>query len=371
MANAETKQITVNTPSRNYAVLYARGLLGRAGAAVTSFGEGAEVFVLSSPRVWRRWGRKVEGSFRAMSGRVLFGDGEPGKRLEAVETICRRLHKLGAGRRSIVVALGGGVVGDVAGFAAATYMRGVRLVHAPTTLVAQVDSAIGGKTGVNLPEGKNLMGAFYQPLLVLADPETLSTLPPRQYRSGIYEVIKYGVIGNAEVFAWLEKHLEELAAGKPEAVDWVVPRCIEAKARIVSEDELDTGPREQLNLGHTFAHALEAATRYRRFLHGEAVGWGLVAAARLAARLGTLEQGEAARMERLTRRVGPIPRWPGAKPERLLALMRRDKKSRGGKLRLVLPAAIGAVRTGVEAPEEQVLRVLRQLAREGRHKAKR
>jgi 3-dehydroquinate synthase len=365
MSRAETQQITVNTPSRPYAVLYAQGLLARAGAALSSLDENAGVYVLSSPRVWRRWGRALEKGFRRVGGRVLFGDGEHGKTLRAVETISRALFRQGAGRRSIIVALGGGVVGDVAGFVAATYMRGVRLVHVPTTLLAQVDSAIGGKTGVNLPEGKNLVGAFYQPSLVLVDPEVLRTLPARQYRSGIYEVIKYGVIGDAELFAWLEKHIPGLAARHAPTLDWVIPRCIEAKARVASEDERESGPREALNFGHTFGHALEAATRYRRYLHGEAVGWGMIVAARLAVAQGMLAQGEAEPIERLVRRVGPLPSWPAVAAEKLFETMRGDKKSRAGKLRFVLPRGIGQVETGVEAPDSHVWRVLQGMTREG------
>ena len=362
--------ITVNTPSRHYAVLCGRGLLGRAGTAIANLDENADVFVLSSPRVWKHWGRPLEKAFAFDGERILFGDGERGKTLPAVEAVCRKLYRAGAGRGGIIVAVGGGVVGDVAGFVAATYMRGVRLVHLPTTLVAQVDSAIGGKTGVNLPEGKNLVGAFYQPWLVLVDPDALRTLPARQYRSGIYEVIKYGVIGDAELFAYLERNMKTLLARKPGALDWVIPRCIEAKARVVSADERESGPREMLNFGHTFAHALEAATRYRRFLHGEAVGWGMLAAARLAAARHGLSGADVQRIERVVRSVGPLPAWPPVAPERLLDVMRGDKKSRRGKVRFVLPRRIGAVETGVEAPDAAVLDVLSEMAREGQRRGR-
>jgi len=192
---------------------------------------------------------------------ILFDDAESAKNLVTVDGICRELTRAGADRRSIIVAVGGGVVGDVAGFAAAAYLRGVRLVHVPTTLVAQVDSAIGGKTGVNLPEGKNLVGAFYPPQFVIADPELLRTLSARQYRSALYEVIKYGVIGDAGLFEFLERDLGAVLRRDSKALDWIIRRCVRAKADVVSRDEKESGLRQILNFGHTFGHALEAEQR--------------------------------------------------------------------------------------------------------------
>ncbi|MBI3668512.1 MAG: 3-dehydroquinate synthase [Acidobacteria bacterium] len=206
------QRIVVRAASGDYTVLCGRGTLARAGELVAGLGEHTGVFLLSSPRVWKHWGRALARSFRRAGGCniILFDDRETSKNIRAVETLCRRLVRAGADRRAVLVAVGGGVVGDIAGFVAASYLRGVRLVHVPTTLVAQVDSAIGGKTGVNLPEGKNLVGAFYPPRLVLADPDVLQTLPQRQYRSGLYEVIKYGVIGDATLFRFLERRLDDL-----------------------------------------------------------------------------------------------------------------------------------------------------------------
>ena len=349
-------RIPVPAPSGSYDVLCGRSLLARAGERVKRLGESAGLFVLSSPRVWRHWGRAVRASFRGTGGckTVLFDDREASKNLATVERVCRQLVRAGADRRAMIVAVGGGVVGDVAGFVAASYLRGVRLVHVPTTLVAQVDSAIGGKTGVNLPEGKNLVGAFYQPQLVLADPDVLETLPARQYRSGLYEVIKYGVIGDAELFQFLERRMENLLRRDPAALAWVLPRCIRAKARIVSHDERESGLREILNFGHTFDHALEAVTRYRRFLHGEAVGWGMIAAAWLALAAGLLGKKEAARVVSLVARVGPLPRLPETRAARILAAMRADKKARGGRLRFVLPRRIGRAELGCIIADEVV-----------------
>jgi 3-dehydroquinate synthase len=237
-------------------------------------------------------------------------------------------------------------------------------VHIPTTVVAQVDSAIGGKTGVNLPEGKNLVGAFYSPRLVLADPLTLKTLPPREFRSGLYEIIKYGVIADERLFAFLESSIEALANRDAKALDFVIPRCMQSKATVVSRDERESGLREILNFGHTFAHAFETATAYRRYLHGEAVGWGMIAASRLAGRMGLLAEENAVRIERLVRRVGPLPALPATKPSRLVEIMHSDKKTRGGKLRFVLSPKIGSAETFGPVAPKLVAEVLAHLDRE-------
>jgi 3-dehydroquinate synthase len=258
--------------------------------------------------------------------------------------------------------VGGGVIGDVAGFVAASYARGIALIHVPTTVVAQVDSALGGKTGVNLPEGKNLVGAFYPPKGVVVDPAFLTSLPARDFRSGIYEIIKYGVIGDARLFHFLEKNLEKVLRRERGALAFVVERSIAQKARVVSEDEHESGLREILNFGHTFAHALETATGYRTYLHGEAVGWGMIAAARLAVETGMFSPVQEERVAKLIARVGPLPAWPSLPPALLIAAMQADKKTRAGRLRFVLPERIGRVRCGVEADEETLLRVLRECA---------
>jgi 3-dehydroquinate synthase len=339
--------VKVRSAAGAYAVLYGRGLVARAGADVRALGENTGVFLVSSPRVARHWRARLEAGLRGTKHRatILFDDREAAKSMATVEQVCRQLVRAGADRRAVLVAAGGGVVGDVAGFVAASFLRGVRLVHIPTTLVGQVDSAIGGKTGVNLPEGKNLVGAFYPPRVVLADPETLATLPAREFRSGLYEVVKYGVIADVRLFSFLEKGIERLVRRERSALDFVIPRCIRAKATVVSRDERESGLREILNFGHTFAHAFETATAYRRYLHGEAVGWGMIAASRLAERAGLLAAGQARRIEALVRSVGPLPAPPTATPGRLIEIMGADKKTRGGTLRFVLPHRIGHVET--------------------------
>jgi 3-dehydroquinate synthase len=288
--------IRVKSSAGPYSVYCGRGALARASSLIARLGDSTGTFVLSSPRVWRNWGRAVASKIPGARHPILFDDRESAKRLATVEGIARRLVRAGADRRAIVVAVGGGVVGDVAGFAAATYLRGVRLVHIPTTVVAQVDSAIGGKTGVDLPEGKNLIGAFYPPRLVIADPDMLRTLPHREYRSGLYEVMKYGVIADEKLFAFLERRMPAVLRRDPAALDWIIPRAIAIKARVVSADERESGVRQILNFGHTFGHALEAATGYRRFLHGEAIGWGMIAATLLALATGRVDASTAARI---------------------------------------------------------------------------
>jgi 3-dehydroquinate synthase len=342
-----TQRIHVRSAAGPYDVVYGSGLISRLAATVHTLGKNTGVFLLSSPRVAQAWGAKLKRglSDSGLRATILFDDRETKKNVPTVELVCRELVRAGADRHALLIAAGGGVVGDVSGFVAASYLRGVRLMHVPTTVVAQVDSAIGGKTGVNLPEGKNLVGAFYSPQTVLADPETLATLPDREFRSGIYEIVKYGVIGDRQLFSYLEKQMEALIARNRDALDFVIPRCIAAKARVVSRDERESGLREILNFGHTFAHALETATEYRTYLHGEAVGWGMIAAARLAVCAEMFDEAAAARVEKLVQRVGPLPGLPTTKAGRLFELMRSDKKTRGGAVRFVLPRAIGKVQS--------------------------
>lgn len=361
------RRIAIDSENGRYEVVYGEGALAGAAKHVKSLGENTGVFLLCSPRVAKHWRGKLERALRGAGQRctVVFDDREESKNISTVERVCRELVRRGADRRALLVAAGGGVVGDVAGFVAASYLRGVGLVHVPTTLVAQVDSAIGGKTGVNLPEGKNLVGAFYSPRLVLADPMTLSTLPDREFRSGLYEVIKYGAIADERLFAFLENSIEALANRDTKALDFVIPRCIRVKAKVVSRDEREAGLREILNFGHTFAHGFETATGYRKYLHGEAVGWGMIAAARLAGRVGVLAPESEERIERLVRRVGPLPSLPDAKPSRLVEIMHADKKVRGGQLRLVLTRKIGTAETFGPVPPKLVAAVLAHLGREG------
>ncbi|MGC1106415.1 MAG: 3-dehydroquinate synthase [Candidatus Acidiferrales bacterium] len=348
--------------SASYAVVCERGLLRRIRQIVEKLRDGGEVFLLSSPRVWKFWGKGVARALRLPQERVvLFDDREIAKRVHTVEGICRKLARARADRNTLLVATGGGIVGDVAGFAAASYLRGVRLVHVPTTLVSQVDSAIGGKTGVDLPEGKNLVGAFHQPEVVIADPITLRTLPARQFRSGLYEVIKYGVIGDTELFNFLEREIAKLLRMDMRSLEWVIERGARQKARIVSKDERESGLRQVLNFGHTIGHALETLTGYKRFLHGEAVGWGMLGATRIAVACGRLTEPDANRVASLVLRCGRLPDLPRVSAEALLRAIAGDKKSRGGRVGWVLPRGIGAAEIGVSVPDRVVAKVWREL----------
>jgi 3-dehydroquinate synthase len=356
----KAKIIRVRSAAGEYAVLCGAGILRDAAGEIARLGEFSSVHVLTSPKVWRAVGKAVKAVIpRDASQNVhLFDDAETKKNMRTVELLCRKLTRAGADRKSLVVAVGGGVVGDVAGFVAASYLRGVALVHVPTTLVAQVDSSIGGKTGVNLPEGKNLVGAFYAPRLVLIDTDSLKTLPKRQFRSGIAEVIKYGVIADGELFAYLEQNMEKLLRQDRGALEYVIPRCVEIKADVVSRDERESGLREILNFGHTFGHALESVTKYRRYLHGEAVAWGMVAAALLGRELGITRNDDVSRAASLIRRMGKIPDWPRVAHKILIAAMFSDKKTRAGKLRFVVSPRIGEAHSSEAVPMDALGRAM-------------
>ena len=286
-------------------------------------------------------------------------DAEAAKNLQTVESVARSLVKSGADRKSLLVAVGGGVVGDVAGFVAATYLRGITLIHVPTTVVAQVDSSIGGKTGVNLPEGKNLVGAFYPPALVLSDPDNLRTLPEREFRGGLAEIIKHAIIADREMFVALEKHFEKLQTRNTHLLAELIPRNVAIKARVVSHDERESGLREILNFGHTFAHALESLTHYRRYQHGEAVAWGMMCAALLGHEVGITRADDVSRIVSLVRRLGPLPPWPKLPESTFVEAMRADKKARYGEIRFVLTPRIGKAASYAHLQLSAVERVLR------------
>ena len=272
---------------------------------------------------------------------ILMGDGETAKHLRSVERIYQALAKRRVDRASTVAAFGGGVVGDVAGFAAATFLRGIPFIQIPTTLVAQVDSAIGGKVGVNLPSGKNLAGAFHAPALVLVDPAVLRSLPPREFRAGMYEVIKYGVIASRPLFDRVVTELGAINRQSTGVLTETILDCCRIKADVVQRDEREDGPRRVLNFGHTIGHALEAVTRYQRFKHGEAVGWGMLAAARLSVIRGTMRDSEEQELAALLTRLGPRPRVKDLRAGDILDAVSRDKKVRQGRLHFVLCAGVG------------------------------
>lgn len=341
-------RVTVPLGDRSYDILIGDGILRASGTFIAQAVGTAitRVAILSHPRIFRLHGAPLVRSLRASGWPTslhLIPEGERSKTLATVERLSSSLVRARLDRQSLICALGGGVIGDIAGFVAATFLRGIAYCQIPTTLLAAIDSAIGGKTGVNLPEGKNLIGAFYQPRVVLTDVRTLRTLPRRELMAGVCEAIKYGVIRDGDLFHFVDRHLPSLGAGEPEPLAHLIRRCSEIKAEIVASDERESGLRQILNFGHTFGHALEQVTGFRRFKHGEAVGYGMIMAGRLAVALGLCASDQAREIERVIRRCGPFPTLSDLSPGDVLRAMQSDKKARGGQLTFVLPRRIGQV----------------------------
>jgi len=350
--------LRVELGSRSYPILIGQGLLGERSVFDRHL-RARDLLVVSNTVVAPLYLSMLEASLqpRRVVTTVL-PDGESHKTLANVARILDVLVANRFGRDCAVVALGGGVVGDMAGFAAATYQRGVAFAQLPTTLLAQVDSSVGGKTGVNHPGGKNLIGAFHQPAVVVADTRTLATLPPRELRAGLAEVIKYGLICDAGFFAWLESHIDALLAGDAAALARVIRRSCEIKAQIVGRDEREHGERALLNFGHTFGHAVESATGYTEWLHGEAVGAGMVMAAGMSRESGHLTSEELERTTRLIARAGLPVHVSEVKPDVALEHMRIDKKVQAGRIRLVLLRGIGSAFVTAEYEEPALRRTL-------------
>lgn len=338
--------IAVKTESADYKVHVGPGLLPTLAAeALRIAGKVSRVFLVTSPEIDRLWSAAIRDSFAALHIPVEtlhVPVGEQEKRLATLERLCEEMAAHGADRDSLLIALGGGVIGDLTGFLAAVYMRGIRFVQVPTTLLAQVDSSVGGKTGVNLAAGKNLVGSFYHPLAVFADINTLATLPPRELRAGLQESVKAGVIRDPALFAYMEANAERILNGDPDALQHVVEASVRMKADVVGQDEREHGLRMILNFGHTVGHAIEAATGYKALLHGEAIGWGMIAAVRLGELRGLLSGADAARITTLVHRCADLPRFD-AETQQLVSLTGSDKKKRSGTLSFVLPVAIGRV----------------------------
>lgn len=352
--------IRVGTASRAYRVRVGAGAVQQLDRWIAEAGADGPRFVVSSLPVWRAHGGAITAAL-PRAGRVLMPDGERAKTVRTVGLIHDALAQAAADRTVTVVAVGGGVVGDVAGFAAATWLRGVRLVHVPTTLLAQVDSSIGGKVGVNHPLGKNLIGAFHQPITVVADPRLLDTLPRREFRAGLYEVIKYGVIADPRLFRRLERDLDAIVRRDATAIVPVIIASCRVKARVVAADEREASLRRVLNFGHTAGHAIEAVTRYRRFRHGEAIGYGMLAAADVAVRRGTFPKADRAALSGLIARLGPLPALADLSAKALVETMRHDKKVIGGQLHVVLPTRLGATEIVNDVTEAQFRRSLRAI----------
>src|ERR1700744_4837382 len=335
-------RIAVRSHAGKYSIVCGTGALKRAGKEIAALGSFSSVHIITGPKGGRAVAKHVPSDLVAKKSAIhLMSDAETHKDMGNVEPLCRSRVRGGADRKSLIVAIGGGVTGDVAGFVAASYLRGVALVHVPTTLVSQVDSSIGGKTGVNLPDGKNLVGAFYPPRLILTDPAVLKSLPDREFRGGLAEVIKHAIIADGKMFGYIERNVGKILKRDAAALEYLIPRNAAIKAWGVSKDERESGVREILNFGHTFAHALESTTKYQRFQHGEAVAWGMMAAALLAHETKVCGAEYVSRIVSLVRQIGPFPAWPNIQPDKLIDAMRSDKKTHHGKLRFVLSPKLG------------------------------
>jgi 3-dehydroquinate synthase len=348
----------VETPRERYSAIVERGLIGRAAPYIPI--KAGNVFVVSTKDIWRHQGNALVRGLAGIPHQVLYlPAGEEQKRLGPIEELAEQMVQRGADRSSVVIAFGGGIVNDMAGFLAAIFMRGIPVLQIPTTLLAQVDAAVGGKTGVNLVSGKNLIGCFHQPLAVLIDPAALDTLPEREYRAGLWEIVKAGIIREPELFRYLVDNREEVLARVPEAVDHIIAESVRMKTEVVSADEQEGGLRRILNFGHTFGHALEAETGYKRLLHGEAVAFGMRAAIGLGELTGHVSAENAVEMLEAIRVYGPIPPLDGISAENLLARLVHDKKTLQGKVHFVLPVRIGQVTVVSDIDESLVLESIR------------
>jgi 3-dehydroquinate synthase len=355
-----SRVVSVPLRDRSYPIHIGEGLFESLGAYL-QLRPGTRIALVTNPTVRALYGPVVEQALASAGGSVTIveiPDGESHKTLETWASIHDRLLAAKLDRRSILIALGGGVVGDIAGFAAATYQRGIAFIQIPTTLLSQVDSSVGGKTGVNHSYGKNMIGAFYQPRAVIIDTATLRTLPDRELRAGLAEVIKYGLIRDAQFFEWLEQNMPAVLERNPEALAHAIETSCRHKAEVVANDETEQGERALLNLGHTFGHAIEAGLGYGQWLHGEAVAAGTVLAAKLSEQLGWLRSQDAERIAAIMNRAGLPVTAPSIGQDRYLELMAHDKKAVSGSLTLILLKSIGAAVVTSAVPASTVRSVL-------------
>jgi 3-dehydroquinate synthase len=348
----------VETPHGSYSAVVERGIVARLAQHLPT--KRGKIFVISTEDVWRHQGEALE---RGLAGidfeRICLPGGEERKRLAPLEAAAEEMVRRGGDRTSLAITFGGGIVTDMGGFLAAIFMRGIPVIHAPTTLLAQVDAAIGGKTGVNLAVGKNLIGSFHQPLAVWIDPAVLETLPEREYRAGLFEIVKAGVIRDADLFRFLAERSGDVLARQPEAVDRIIADSVRIKAEVVTADERESGLRRILNFGHTFGHALEAETGYTRFLHGEAVAFGMRAAVYLGETAGYLSAEDSVEILDAVERYGPIPPLDGIAAENILARLAHDKKTIRGAVHFVVPVRIGEVEVVSGIDERAALAAIR------------
>jgi 3-dehydroquinate synthase len=348
------RKITVATSSGQYIVSVGSGLLHSLSKYAPAIAGRKRIFLLTSPEIWALWGPRVQAALAPQEATVLFlPPGERYKRMSQVERLTTEMSQDGGDRSSLLIAFGGGITGDMGGFVSAIYMRGIDYVQIPSTLLSQVDSSVGGKTGANLSTGKNLVGCFHPPQAVVVDIELLGTLPPRELRAGIYESIKAGLIRDASLFRFIESHRDALDKGDSSALEKMVAASIRIKAEVVGLDEREMGLRMILNFGHTLGHAIEAATKYRAMLHGEAIAWGMIAALHISRQRGLLNEDTTRRIETLIRSFAPPP-FPSVRSERLLQAASGDKKNRAGVRRFVLLERLGSAKVVEDVTDAEV-----------------
>ena len=357
-------RVSIEATSQSYEALIEHGLLRTAGVYINELMPKVQrYFIVTVPGIRKLYGKYLAESFhrgKLEHHFVEMADGERRKSLSSIEQAAGKMVKLGADRNSVVVAFGGGVVGDMAGFLASIYMRGIPFVQVPTTFLAQIDSSVGGKTGVNLNEGKNLIGTFQQPRMVLIDPAVLRSLPEREYRSGLFEALKAGVIRDARVFEFMEENRDKILARDSSTLEWLIAECVRVKAAVVSADEQEHGIRRILNLGHTIGHALEAETQYKHFLHGEAVAWGMVAASMISVGLQITTPKTAQRIISSVLSYGSLPKVD-VRGKAVIKRLTRDKKTVDGKVHFIVPVEIGKVDIVSSVPERAVLQAVEEL----------
>jgi 3-dehydroquinate synthase len=358
----EVRKVEIDIPASPYAALIESGVLQRAGEHVAELLPGRKrVFIVTSAPIRKLHGEALQKSLEGFESVFIeMSDGERFKTVKTVEDLARKMLKNGADRQAIVIALGGGVVGDTAGFLASIYMRGVDFIQVPTTLLAQVDASVGGKTGVDLPEGKNLVGTFHHPRAVLIDPSLLSTLPDREFRAGLYEVLKCGLIRRREIFDFMEQNRDKILARDPEALEWLITQAVEVKAEVVAADEREGDLRRILNFGHTIGHALEAETRYKQFLHGEAVAWGMVAASMLGVAMQKTSPENAQRIIASILAYASLPKVE-SRGKKIVKRLGMDKKTLDGVVHFVLPTELGSVEIVKDVPDKAVVQAVEEL----------
>jgi 3-dehydroquinate synthase len=354
-------RVDVSAGSHRYPIFIEHGVTAQLGRLIESMSKApSRRFFVSSPFVWKLHGEAIANAVPNTEP-ILLPDGERYKHLATVSRAYESLIKLEADRGSGIIAVGGGVIGDMAGFIAATYLRGIGLIHVPTTLLAQVDSAIGGKVGVNHPLGKNLIGAFHHPLFVAVDPALLETLPRREFRAGLYEVIKYGLTSSRGLFDRINRDIDSIFARKPDALVPMIGECCSIKAAVVGLDEREAGPRRMLNFGHTAGHALEAVTKYRRFRHGEAIAYGMLVAAEVSVARGVMPDADREELGRIIMKLGPLPPVGDLSTREVLEAVKRDKKVIDQTLHYVLCTRIGSWTTVTDVTHDELGRALRKM----------